>query len=64
MQGHPPLGPKKYTQEEYLAIAKGQLREIIAMFGDEGPVEIWCVPTVLWLSIVYLYWNLCSYCAV
>ena len=39
--GHPPLGPRKYTQEEYLEIAKGQLREIISMFGEEGPLEIW-----------------------
>ena len=39
--GHSPLGPKRYTQEEYLEIAKGQLREIIAYFGDEGPLEIW-----------------------
>lgn len=38
--GHPPLGPKTYTQKEYLEIAKGQLREIIEMFGDEGPLEV------------------------
>ena len=39
--GHPPLGPTQYTQAEYVAIAQGQLAEIIAMFGDEGPLEVW-----------------------
>ena len=39
--GHPPLGPRSYTQEEYVAIAQGQLTEIIEMFGDEGPLEVW-----------------------
>ena len=39
--GHPPLGPRSYTQAEYSAIAQGQLREIITLFGDEGPLEVW-----------------------
>jgi hypothetical protein len=39
--GHPPLGPRRYTQEAYLEVAAGQLREIIALFGDEGPLEVW-----------------------
>ena len=39
--GHPPLGPRNLTQDEYLTIAKAQLREIIEMFGDEGPLEVW-----------------------
>eukprot|EP00040_Diaphanoeca_grandis_P029076 m.169306 g.169306 ORF g.169306 m.169306 type:complete len:509 (-) comp31560_c7_seq1:37-1563(-) len=39
--GHPPLGPKTYTQQEYLQIAQAQLKEIIDMFGDEGPLEVW-----------------------
>jgi hypothetical protein len=26
---------------QYLAIAEGQLREIVGMFGDEGPLEVW-----------------------
>jgi hypothetical protein len=39
--GHPPLGPKQYSQDEYLAVAKGQLQEVIEMFGEEGPLEIW-----------------------
>ena len=39
--GHPPLGPRSLTQDEYLTIAKAQLREIIEMFGDEGPLEVW-----------------------
>eukprot|EP00041_Stephanoeca_diplocostata_P031425 m.978381 g.978381 ORF g.978381 m.978381 type:complete len:539 (+) comp23956_c1_seq20:62-1678(+) len=39
--GHPPLGPRTYTQEEYLAIAMAQLREVSRLFGDDGPVEIW-----------------------
>lgn len=39
--GWPPLGPKNYTQAEYLAIAKVQLEEVISLFGAEGPVEVW-----------------------
>lgn len=39
--GWPPLGPKNYTQAEYLAIAKAQLEEVIDLFGDEGPLEVW-----------------------
>ena len=39
--GWPPLGPKGYTQAEYLAIAKAQLQEVIDLFGAEGPVEVW-----------------------
>jgi alpha-L-fucosidase len=40
--GHPPLGPRSYTQQEYLAIAEAQLREIFSnsSFG-EAPAELW-----------------------
>ena len=39
--GHPPLGGKTYIQDEYESIAKAQLKEIVEMFGDDGPLEIW-----------------------
>eukprot|EP01052_Picozoa_sp_SAG31_P064756 SAG31_NODE_23593_length_501_cov_0.636816_2_plen_83_part_01 len=38
--GHPPLGPSNYSQSQYLEIAKGQLQEVIELFGDEGPLEV------------------------
>ena len=34
--GHPPLGPRSYTQEEYLEIAKAQLLELVALFDEPG----------------------------
>jgi alpha-L-fucosidase len=37
--GHPPLGPKNYTQDEYLGLAKTQLREIFGKYGT--PEELW-----------------------
>jgi hypothetical protein len=37
--GHPPLGPKSYTQEEYLGLAKTQLEEISGNYGT--PIELW-----------------------
>ena len=52
--GHPPLGPQKYTQAEYLTIAKAQLREIVAMFGDEGPVEVLLLLLLLLLLVLLL----------
>ena len=38
--GHPPLGPKQYTQEAYLEVVKGQLEEVIGLFGTGGPLEV------------------------
>ena len=40
--GHPPLGPRSYTQEEYLKIAEAQLDELVGNpdYGD-GILEFW-----------------------
>jgi len=40
--GHPPLGPRSYTQAEYLAIATAQIGEVSALFEEDGgPFEVW-----------------------
>ncbi|CAE7233501.1 FUC1 [Symbiodinium natans] len=39
--GHPPLGGRNYTTEEYLAVVAGQLEEIVTAFGKDGPMEVW-----------------------
>ena len=39
--GHPPLGPREYTQAEYLEIAAGQMRELFGKYTPDGPGEIW-----------------------
>jgi hypothetical protein len=44
--GHPPLGPKSYSQAEYVELAKAQLREVVGLFGDEGPLEV-RLPSIL-----------------
>jgi hypothetical protein len=39
--GHPPLGPNAYTQEEYLAIAEVQLRELFGAGFGTAAAELW-----------------------
>ena len=40
--GHPPLGNKTYTQDEYLTIAEAQMREIFGKYTASGELgEIW-----------------------
>jgi len=42
--GHPPLGPRSYTQEQYLAMAETQMREIFGKYTSDDTMklgEIW-----------------------
>lgn len=40
--GHPPLGPRNYTQAEYSAVAEAQIAELLGIFGDDEPAfELW-----------------------
>ncbi len=39
--GHPPLGPRSYSQQQYLDIAKGQIGELLGLFGEDGAFELW-----------------------
>jgi len=41
--GHPRIDRNlpNLTQAEYLGLAKSQLSELVSLFGDAGPMEVW-----------------------
>ena len=57
--GHAPLGPRSYTQQEYVAIAQQQLRELFAIFDedDDGrpPYEVWsaAIPENIYVCLTH-----------